>query len=388
MGLKRTALYEAHRALGARLVEFAGWEMPVQYSGIIEEHLMVRSSCGLFDVSHMGEIEITGPGAHDCVQHLITNDIDRIRDGQCLYTLVCYPDGGIVDDCIVYRFGDERYIICTNASNTEKAYEWMKEKSADAHWGEVQVRDVSSSYAQLALQGPAAEDFLQPLVNIDLAELKSFHFAVTGVFGFRSIVSRTGYTGEDGFEIYLDPENATQLWKALLAHDGILPCGLGARDTLRLEMGYPLYGHELSEKITPVEAGLHKRFVSFDKRDFIGKDILKNQAEEGVEKKLVGVVLTGTGVARAGYEITHEGRTIGKITSGTLSPSLKMAVAMAYVEPEFAKKDTEIEVVIRKKPVKARVMRPPFYKKKSSEDAARLEEGKLYRTGLSSHRPG
>ncbi|MFQ5466264.1 MAG: glycine cleavage system aminomethyltransferase GcvT, partial [Thermodesulfobacteriota bacterium] len=234
MGLKRTALYGRHRALGARLVDFAGWEMPVQYTGVIAEHLMVRSSCGLFDVSHMGEVEITGPGAVGAVQRLFTNDIEKVSGGGCQYTLLCNPEGGVVDDCIVYRFTDERVMVVVNGANTEKAFRWIRSNLPDR----AEARDASGDYALLALQGPAAEDFLQPLVNIDLAELQGFRFAVTGVLGHEAVVSRTGYTGEDGFEIYIGPEHAPGVWDHLLALDGILPAGLGARDTLRLEMGY------------------------------------------------------------------------------------------------------------------------------------------------------
>lgn len=387
MELKRTPLYEIHRDLGARLVDFAGWEMPVQYTGLMEEHRMVRSSAGLFDVSHMGEVEITGPGARDAVQHLFTNDVDKVKSGQCQYTLLCYPTGGVVDDCIVYRFSDERFLVCVNASNTEKAFRWMKENAPKG----AAVTDVSSGYAQLAVQGPNAEHFIEHMVNIDLTELKPFHFAVTGVLGFEAIVSRTGYTGEDGFEIYLDPEGAPKVWQAMLAPDtsfGIAPAGLGARDTLRLEMGYPLYGHELDGSTTPVEAGLHKRFVSLDK-DFIGADVLRRQAAEGVGKTLVGFELTGAGVPRAGYKVRGGGRSVGTVTSGTHSPSLGKPIGMAYVDPELARPGTEIEVAIRNRNVSAVVVRTPFYKRKKTgagEDKD-LSGVKLYRSGLSGHGP-
>ncbi len=368
MGLKRTPLYREHALLGARLVDFAGWEMPVQYTGVIDEHRAVRSACGLFDVSHMGEIEVSGPNARAVVQKLFTNDIDKVKDGGCQYTLLCYPDGGVVDDCIVYVFGPERYLVCVNASNTDKAFEWMSARAGT----EAEIRNVSADYAQIALQGPESTEVLAPLVNLKPTEIKPFHFAVTGVLGFESIVSRTGYTGEDGFEIYLSPEHAPEVWGALLASGaefGIKPAGLGARDTLRLEMGYPLYGHELSEKITPVEAGLHRRFVSLDKGHFIGREVMAAQVEGGVEKTLVGLEMIDAGIPREGYAITTPSGGGGVVTSGTMSPSLGRAIAMAYVEPASSKPGTEVTVRIRNRSARAKVTKTPFYSKKAQAAA-------------------
>ena len=280
MTLKRTPLYEAHRALNARFVEFAGYEMPVQYTGVIEEHLKVRSSAGLFDVSHMGEVEVKGPLALEALQKVTTNDLEKIGNGQCQYTPLCYPEGGVVDDVIVYRFSRERLLVCVNASNRAKDFAWLSENIKMA-----EVKDISDSYAQLAIQGPSSVEILKPLSEVDPASIKRFSFVEAKVAGLKAIVSRTGYTGEDGFEIYLPPEGAAAVWEAILkegAGYSIAPAGLGARDTLRLEMGYPLYGHELTDKTTPIEAGL-RRFVALDKPSFIGKDVLKREAEAGVQ---------------------------------------------------------------------------------------------------------
>lgn len=359
--LKRTPLYEAHRSLGARLVDFAGWEMPVQYSGVIDEHIAVRSSCGLFDVSHMGEIEVSGPGAFDFVQMIMTNDIERVEDGQCQYTLLCYPDGGVVDDTIVYRYNKDRYLFCVNASNAGKVFEWMK-KHSDA---DTIVEDLSSTYAQIALQGPKSVEVLRGLMDADPEEIKHFHFHIGLVGDAEALVSRTGYTGEDGFEIYIDPADAVGVWDSLLssgkAH-GIKPIGLGARDTLRLEMGYPLYGHELSEKITPFEAGL-KKYVRLDDRDFIGEEALKKQAEEGVKKTLVGFKMIDAGVPRAGYEIRSGGKKAGIVASGTSSPSLKTGIGTGFVPPALREPGAELEIMIRDRAARASVVRMPFYRK-------------------------
>lgn len=364
--LKRTPLRDVHTALGARLVNFAGWEMPVQYSGVIEEHLNVRRACGLFDVSHMGEIEISGMGAHAFLQRLITNDIDRVDDGQCQYTLLCYPDGGVVDDCIVYRYNRDRFLICVNASNTDKVLEWI-ESQAPGQGGppgnNLFVENLSANYAQLALQGPASIDVLRPLLDIDPDTIKHFHFVMGEIKGgVEALVSRTGYTGEDGFEIYLEPDHAVDVWQALMDSGrghGIKPAGLGARDTLRLEKGYPLYGHELSEKITPIEAGL-KKYVRFNK-DFIGKEALEKQAASGVAKTLVGFEMVDPGIPRAGYELSADGNKAGWVTSGTLSPSLNVGIGMGYIDASL--KVDEIDVNIRNRLARARIVNLPFYGK-------------------------
>lgn len=362
MELKRTPLYNIHKSLGAKFVGFAGWEMPVQYAGVIEEHLGVRSSAGLFDVSHMGEIEVKGPGALKALQRVLTNDLERITEGQCQYTLICYPDGGVVDDCIVYRFSTEKFLICVNASNTDKAFDWIKKNVPSS---EAEVANVSASYAQIALQGPSSVEIMKAVSDKDPALIRTFHFTQMKVAGEQALVSRTGYTGEDGFEIYTALGSAEKVWSALMAAGkahNIMPIGLGARDTLRLEMGYPLYGHELSEKITPIEAGL-KKYVSLKKQDFIGKGVLEKQDRDGVTKTLVAFEMLGPEIPRADYEAQKDGRKIGFVASGTMSPSLKKGVGTAFVEPGFKEVSTELDIVVRKRAVKARVVKLPFYRR-------------------------
>lgn len=343
------------------MVDFAGWEMPVQYTGIIEEHLNVRGSCGIFDVSHMGEIEVSGKGALAFAQQVMTNDVERIVDGQCQYTLLCYPDGGVVDDCIVYRYNRERFLFCVNASNVAKVFDWFGKQ---AHEEGLLIEDLSPDYAQIALQGPASEEVLRPLIDIDPKGIKHFHFVIAGLKGFDAIVSRTGYTGEDGFEIYLEPGAAAAIWRGLMESGkdyGIKPAGLGARDTLRLEMGYPLYGHELNEKTTPLEAGL-KKYVRLEKPSFIGKETLERQSTAGVEKTLIGFTMEDPGIPRQDYGIYSGGRKAGWVTSGTSSPSLKTGIGMGYVEA--GSKDAEIGIMIRKNLAKAGITKTPFYHKK------------------------
>lgn len=350
------------------MVPFAGWEMPVQYKGVIEEHLTVRSAVGIFDVSHMGEIEVSGKKAHAFVQRIATNDVDRVVDGQCQYTLLCYPDGGVVDDTIVYRFGSERFLFCVNASNAGKVFDWFKKNNTEG----ALIEDQSANYAQIALQGPNAADVLAPLLDVKTSEIKHFHFVMALVAGAEAMVSRTGYTGEDGFEIYLEPSDAVKVWGALLKAGGpygIAPIGLGARDTLRLEMGYPLYGHELSEKLTPIEAGL-KKYVRLDKKDFIGRDALKRQTEHGTDKALVGFKMIDPGIPRESYEIRRNGEKAGWVTSGTMSPSLKKGIGMGYVDAGGKGGNTPfdagLEIVIRNRQAKAAACRPPFYSIKSA----------------------
>ncbi len=364
MELKNTPLYEIHVGLKARFTEFAGWRMPVRYTGVIEEHLRVRSSCGLFDVSHMGEIEVSGPGALGAVQLAGTNDARRIGDSQCQYTIICRPDGTVIDDCILYRFAEDRFIFCTNAENTGRVFEWLKVRAFKG----AEVRDLSDGFAVLALQGPNSPEVLRPLLKVDPAAIRPFSFLTAEAAGIAStagegaFISRTGYTGEDGFEIYLPREAAPALWGAIIDSGepfGILPAGLGARDTLRLEMGFPLGGHELTDETTPIEAGL-KRFVAMDKGDFIGRVALKAQIESGGAKSLVGFELAGPGVPRAGYDILSGGSVAGRVTSGTYSPSLKLSIGMGYVEEPVK----AMEVLIRSRPVPARIVKTPFYKKK------------------------
>jgi aminomethyltransferase len=358
MELKKTPLHEIHKKLGARLVGFSGWEMPLKYSGEIEEHQAVRNSCGLFDVSHMGEVEVSGPDALGAVQLLTTNDASTLTDGQCQYTLLCNHQGGVLDDCIVYRFSSERFLFCVNAANTEKVFGWIR----DSCPGKVTVEDLSASFAQLALQGPASGKLLARVSLADPSAIRHFHFASTTVCGVDTMVSRTGYTGEEGFELYVGPESAEGLWQAVMEagrSEGLLPCGLAARDGLRLEMGYPLYGHELGEETTPIEAGLED-FVRLDK-DFIGKEALSGQLKEGVSRSLVGFEMAGPGIARPRYTISKGGFRVGEVTSGSFSPTLKRAIGLGYVEPPLKVPGTEIGIEIRKKAVKAVVAETPFY---------------------------
>ncbi|MBI5561373.1 MAG: glycine cleavage system aminomethyltransferase GcvT [Deltaproteobacteria bacterium] len=360
--MKKTPLHDVHVALGARMVDFAGWRMPVQYTGVIEEHQAVRSACGLFDVSHMGEIEVWGKGAFEFVQRLATNDAGRAADGQCQYTLLCNPEGGVVDDTILYRFNAERFVFCVNASNTAKAYEWI---AAQERPYSVKVEDVSAAYAQIALQGPRSAEVLKPLIDVKPAMIKHFHFVMAEVAGCDAMVSRTGYTGEDGFEIYCGPGDVVAVWQALSEKGrncGIFAVGLGARDTLRLEMGYPLYGHELADDITPIEAGL-KKYVRLDKPDFIGRPVLAKQTESGVKKRLIGFRLTGPGVPRQGYELSAGGKVVGAVTSGTMSPSMGIGVGMGYVDAGAADL-SGLSVIIRGKAVAAQQAALPLYDKK------------------------
>ncbi len=363
--MNNTPLYELHLGLGAKFTEFAGWRMPVKYTGVIEEHQRVRSSCGLFDVSHMGLIEFSGAEALSAVQLVSTNDARRIEDFQCQYTIICRPDGTVIDDCIVYRFAKDRFVFCTNAENTDAVFEWFKARNFKG----AEVNNLSDGHVILALQGPSSADVLRPLLSIDPISIKPFYFkgaveaGLSSIAGAEAFVSRTGYTGEDGFEIYLPGEKAAPLWGAIMDSGGsfdILPAGLGARDTLRLEMGFPLGGHELSDKVTPIDAGL-KRFVSMDKGDFIGRFALKAQIDNGTAKTLIGFELVGRGVARQGYDILSDGIAIGRVTSGTHSPTLKRSIGMGYVEGPVG----AIEVLIREKPVAAKIVKMPFYKKKT-----------------------
>jgi aminomethyltransferase len=361
--MKRTPLFSEHRRAGAKMVKFAGWEMPVQYQGVVEEHLAVRSRAGLFDVSHMGEIEIRGAGATEFCQFITANDVARMRVFQAQYNLLLNEHGGVIDDVIFYRLAPDDYFICVNASNSDKDFAWIKERAG----GRVEVANVSAEYAQLALQGPRAEKIFRPLTELALAELKSFAFQFAEVAGTRCLVARTGYTGEDGFELYCNSAQAARLWSALLeagAAEGLVPVGLGARDTLRLEMAYPLYGHELDESTTPLEAGL-AWVTKFSKGEFLGRADLLRQKEHGVERKLVGLEMLEPGIARGGYSLFKNGVTIGRVTSGTKSPSLGKALALGYVSAAQAALDNVVDVEIRGRKIPAKIVAIPFYRRKA-----------------------
>ena len=341
------------------MVEFAGWEMPVQYQGVIEEHRNVRSRAGLFDVSHMGEIEVRGGGATEFCQRMTANDVARMKPFQAQYNLLLNERGGIIDDVIFYRLEENVFFICVNASNSDKDFIWLSEHSK----GAVEVENVSARYAQLALQGPRAEEILQPLTALPLGQLKSFYFAFGDVGAIRCLIARTGYTGEEGFELYCNSEDGAKLWTALLdagAAAGLSPAGLGARDTLRLEKAYPLYGHELDDTTTPLEAGLDW-VTKFSKADFMGRELLMRQKEQGVERKIAGLEMLQSGIARAGYGLYKNDVPIGRVTSGTKSPSLDKAIALGYVAIEHAPIGNTIDVEIRGRKVPAKIVSLPFY---------------------------
>ena len=339
--LRRTPLYERHAALGARLVPFAGWEMPVQYTSITDEHRAVRNSAGVFDVSHMGQLELAGERAHDYLQTRLSNDLDRIGDGHAQYTLLTNEDGGIVDDLIAYRRGDDDYLLIVNASNVEPDHSALAD-----------TRDVSAQWALLAVQGPEA------LSRLD-TEIEPFTFREDDVLGVRCLVAGTGYTGERGCELGCDPEDAPALWDAILAR-GVTPCGLGARDTLRLEVCYPLHGNDITPERTPIEAGLGWA-CALDK-DFTGVEVLRRQKEEGPKEKLIAFVMEETGIPRHGMTI-EEG---GEVTSGSLSPMLSKGIGLAYVPSELAQPDTTLTIDVRGRPKKARVVKKPIYKREES----------------------
>jgi aminomethyltransferase len=359
----RTPLYENHLKLGAKMIEFGGWDLPVEYSGIIEEHRRVRSAAGLFDVSHMGEILITGPDAESAVQRLITNDISKAPEKKVIYSPMCYENGGVVDDLMVYKYSGERYLLVVNAANTEKDFIWIRDNLS----GNARAENVSNSYAQLAIQGPEAEDILQRISQSPLSDIGFFFFNPDAIIGgVDAIVSRTGYTGEDGFEIYVPWDRAPDVWERILEagrSNGLAPIGLGARDTLRLEAALPLYGHELSRDITPLEAGL-AGFVKLGKDQFIGKDALAAQKSTGTARKLAGFEMVERGIPRNDYEVRANGRTIGKVTSGTWSPTLEKNIGIALIETGYSEEGTEIDIIVRNRPVRARVVNLPFYRKR------------------------
>jgi aminomethyltransferase len=359
--LKRTPLYDEHKALGARLVDFAGWEMPVQYAGLIAEHKAVRSSCGIFDVSHMGEIEVSGAQAERACNMVATNNAAALVDGKCQYTIVCNEEGFALDDTILYRINAEKFIFCVNASNVEKIYKWISGKVGDI----AEVTDRSSEYGLIAVQGSKARVVVAKLTKDDVSFIKGFHFAFVTLCGAQVMLSRTGYTGEDGFEIFCPAASAVDIWQALMvagADDAITPVGLGARDTLRLEMGYPLYGHELDEETTPVAAGL-KRFISMDGGDFNGRGVLERELASGASKRLVGIEMIDRAIPREGYNVMKDNKKVGVVTSGTFSPSLERPIAMAYVEPASAEPGIELEIDVRGKSRRARVVKLPFYRR-------------------------
>lgn len=364
--LKRTPLYEQHRTLGARLVEFSGWEMPVQYSGILQEHQAVRTRAGLFDVSHMGEFKVEGAGALAFLQHLVPNDVSRLALGQALYTQLCRPDGNTLDDLLIYHLDEHNYMLVVNAGNIENDLAWVQQQ-AEA-FADVTITDQSDTIGLLALQGPAAQSILQPLTGVDLAVIGYYHFTTGAVDGIHCIISRTGYTGEDGFELYCPAKDTVKLWNDLLAAGkphGLLPAGLGARDTLRLEAGYCLYGHELDEQTNPLEARLGWT-VKFNKGDFIGRDVLLAVKQQGPQRLLSGIELLDRGIPRGGYAIYSNDQQIGTLTSGAPGPTVGKNIGLGYITASHATIGQEVQIDIRGKRVAARIVAVPFYKRQKS----------------------
>lgn len=360
---KRTPLYNNHLELGAKMVDFHGFVMPVQYSGIQEEHRRVRSSVGLFDISHMGEFEVWGHDAFDYVQRLVTNDVSELKTYQVLYTGICYEHGGLVDDLTLYRFPDH-YLMVVNASNIEKDFGWCEQQLL----GGVELRNRSDEIAMIALQGPGAEALLQPMTETDLSRIGFYWFAPGKVAGVPATISRTGYTGEDGFELYFeDLDGITVAWSALMetgADIDILPVGLGARDSLRLEVAYNLYGNDIWEETNPLEARMGWT-VKLEKGDFIGRDALLRLKEEGLKRRLVGLELEGRAFPRQGYRVVHGEIEVGKVTSGTVGPSVGVPIALAYVPSELSEIGTCLNVDCRGHLADATVVRLPFYKEGS-----------------------
>ncbi len=343
------------------MVEFAGWQMPVQYSGVIEEHRAVRTAAGLFDVSHMGEIRLAGPGAEQALQRLTPNNVARLRPGRAHYSALLTERGTYIDDLLVYRLTDEEFLLVVNAANADRDAEWVR-AHAD---GTAEVSDVSDDYALLALQGPRAAEILSQVTAVDLTELKYYGFAQAEVHGCRMIVSRTGYTGEDGFELYAASVDAAGLWRRLLEVGGplgLVPAGLGARDTLRLEAAMALYGHELDDSTTPLEAGLNWT-VKWKKGDFIGRDALLEQREAGPARRLAGFEVSGRGIARQGSTVLVQGAPVGVVTSGTWSPTFEKAIGMAYIGAEHVAPGREIELEVRRRKLSGRTVELPFYRR-------------------------
>ncbi|MCZ6599391.1 MAG: glycine cleavage system aminomethyltransferase GcvT [Acidobacteria bacterium] len=359
--LRRTSLHAEHVRHGARLVPFAGWEMPIQYRGVLAEHAAVRASAGLFDVSHMGELEVYGAEAEAFLQEMTPNNVSRLATGQAQYTALLTAEGTFVDDLLIYRLAAGRFLLVVNAANTAGDLAWIRKH---IH-GEVQVRDLSGEYALLALQGPRAAGILGRFLGKELQDLGSFRFTMEPMDGSTLLISRTGYTGEDGFEIYLPPAMAPSVWQRLMdegERDGLVPVGLGARDTLRLEAALPLYGQDIDMTRTPLEAGLNF-IVKLTKGEFMGREALVRQKEEGVGHRLTGLAVTQRGIARPGYPVRVAGREVGVVTSGTHSPTLGRAIGMSYLPVAHAEPGTKLTVVIRGNEVEAEVVPLPFYRR-------------------------
>ena len=355
--MKQTPLHNKHVALGAKLVDFAGYEMPIQYSGIIQELLAVRSSAGLFDVSHMGEFILSGEGAENFLNYLTVNDVGSIQPWQAQYSAMCYEDGGIIDDLLIYRYPDH-FMLVVNCGNMEKDLDWLMANKPD----NVDIMDMSDQMGLIAFQGPKSRDILQAVVDIDLNTMGFYCFGVGNINGHTATLSRTGYTGELGFEIYADNESVCRIWDAIMnaGEDGVAPVGLGCRDTLRMEMKYALYGNDIDESTHPIEAGLGW-ITKLNKADFMGKNALVS-AKENLYRRLVCIEMIDRGIPRKGYSIMVNGKSVGGVTSGTQSPSLKQGIVIAYIAKEHAKIGTELGLEVRNKVLKCKVVKSPFYK--------------------------
>jgi aminomethyltransferase len=361
--LKRTPLFDEYQKHGAKTIDFGGWDLPVQFSSIKEEHEAVRTKAGLFDVSHMGEIDVKGKDSLAFLQKMMTNDVSLLKDGATQYTAMCYENGGTVDDLLIYKKTDDHYLLVVNASNTDKDFDWLTQHV----FGDVEVVNISNEIGQIALQGPLAEAVLQKISNTDLSEIKFFKFQDdVEIAGKKTLVSRTGYTGEDGFEVYCQAEDTATLWNAILEAgepEGVLPCGLGARDTLRFEANLALYGQELSKDITPIEAGIGFAVKPNKEADFIGKEVLKQQKAEGAPRKIIGIEMIDKGIPRHGYEVYVGDEQVGEVTTGTQSPTLQKNIGLVLIKSEQAELGKEIEVQVRKKRLKAVIVATPFYKR-------------------------
>ncbi|MDK6297503.1 glycine cleavage system aminomethyltransferase GcvT [Staphylococcus caprae] len=353
--LKKTPLYQNYIDSGAKIVEFGGWAMPVQFSSIKDEHNAVRYEIGLFDVSHMGEIEISGNEAFQFVQYILSNDANNLTDNKAMYTALCNEEGGIIDDLVTYKLADDRFLLIVNAANTDKDFNWISKQSENF---DVKVNNTSDEYGQLAIQGPKARDLVNENVDIDVSDMKMFEFKQNvDLFGKKVILSQSGYTGEDGFEIYCKSEDTVDIWNQLLKYN-VVPCGLGARDTLRLEAGLPLHGQDLTESITPYEGGIAFAAKPLIEDNFIGKSVLKDQKENGSTKRTVGLELLDKGIARTGYEVLNlEGNQIGEVTSGTQSPSSGKSIALAIIDRDAFEMGKEVLVQVRKRQVKAKIVK-------------------------------
>jgi glycine cleavage system T protein (aminomethyltransferase) len=361
--LRKTPLHAVHREMGAKMVPFGGWEMPVEYAGLITEHMAVRQAAGLFDVSHMGELEVRGPGALAFLQRVTSNDVARLKDGQAQYSALPNDSGAPKDDVIVYRRGPERYMLVVNAGNVEKDFRWLRSRGPEG----CEVSDESDAYALIALQGPRAQEILQPLTGINLGSIAYYHFADGDVDGHAATIARTGYTGEDGFEIFVARDHAEPLWRRLVEtgrDQGLQPAGLGARDTLRLEAKMCLYGNDMDETTSLVEAGLGW-IVSLDdaKGEFPGRAVLETQKKDGAPRKLVGFEVTGRGIARHGYTVVLDGKPVGPVTSGSYAPYLQKNIGLCYLPAARAAPGTAVEIDVRGRNVPARVVPTPFYKR-------------------------